>query len=99
MMCDTHFSLQKKEAIVVGNCYEGIDSNLLRPFLALNLQSQSQKECLECQVASGCAWCQGMNYDEATTDTIYQRSIYLCKMHKARVRANQYFWNKLDKEK
>jgi len=95
----TPFSLQKKEAIVVGNCYEGIDSNLLRPFLALNLQSQSQKECLECQVASGCAWCQGMNYDEATTDTIYQRSIYLCKMHKARVRANQYFWNKLDKEK
>lgn len=94
----TPFSLQNRKAIVVGNCYTGIDSNRLRPFLALNLRSQSPTKCLECEVASGCAWCQGMNYDEATIDTIYQRSTYLCEMHKARVRANQYFWNKLDRE-
>jgi len=94
----TPFSLNNREAIVVGNCFTGIDSNRLRPFLALNLHSQSPAECLECNVASGCAWCQGMNYDVANIDTIYQRATYLCKMHKARVRANQYFYDKIDKE-
>ena len=46
-------------------------------------------------MASGCAWCQGENYDAADTDTIYQRSTAICKMHKARVRSNNYYWNKL----
>jgi len=41
------------------------------------------------------AWCQGENYDAADTPTIYQRSTAICKMHKARVRANNYYWNKL----
>ena len=90
-------ALQKKSAIVVGNCFEGIDHNRLRPFLALDLRSQSPPECLECQVAGGCAWCQGANYDEAESDTIYQRATYLCGMHKARVRANRYFWERLDR--
>jgi uncharacterized protein len=94
----TPFSLQKKKAIVIGNCYDGIDHNLLRPFLGLDLRSQSTQECLDCKVATGCAWCQGTNYDEADSDTIYQRATYLCQMHKARVRANQYFWEKLDKK-
>ena len=35
------------------------------------------------------------NYDAAETNTIYQRSTAICKMHKARVRANNYYWNKL----
>ena len=39
--------------------------------------------------------CQGENYDAAVTPTIYQRSTAICKMHKARVRANNYYWNKL----
>jgi uncharacterized protein len=46
-------------------------------------------------VASGCAWCQGENYDAAATPTVYQRATAICKMHKARVRANNYYWNKL----
>lgn len=37
----------------------------------------------------------GENYDAAKTNTIYQRSTAICKMHKARVRANNYYWNKL----
>ena len=35
------------------------------------------------------------NYDAAKTNTIYQRSTAICLMHKARVRANNYYWNKL----
>lgn len=89
------YSLREKKCITVGNCFEGINQNLLRPFLALDRLTQSPQECIECDVASGCAWCQGENYDAAVTPTIYQRSTAICKMHKARVRANNYYWNKL----
>lgn len=89
------YSLREKKAWSIGNVYDGIDKNKLRPFLVLDRISQSKQECIECEVASGCAWCQGENYDAADTDTIYQRSTAICKMHKARVRANNYYWNKL----
>jgi len=90
---------KRKEGRKIGSIYEGIDQNKVRPFLALTRSSQSTKECIECEVGMGCAWCQGLNFDEAETDTIYQRAIFLCDMHKARVRANNYYWDKLYREK
>lgn len=89
------FSLRTKKPIIVGNVKTGIDYNKLRPFLTLDRITQSPRKCLECNVASGCAWCQGENYDAAETPTAYQRATAICKMHKARVRANNYYWNKL----
>lgn len=89
------YSLREKKAWVIGNINDGIDKNKLRPFLTLNRCTQSNPECIDCEVAEGCAWCQGENYDAADTPTIYQRSTAICKMHKARVRANNYYWNKL----
>lgn len=89
------YSLRDKKAWIIGNIKDGIDQNKLRPFLTLDRISQSSQECLNCEVASGCAWCQGENYDSAETHTIFQRSIAICMMHKARVRANNYYWNKL----
>lgn len=89
------YSLRNKPAWIIGNIKDGIDQNKLRPFLTLDRVTQSNEECLNCEVASGCAWCQGENYDAAQTNTIYQRSTAICKMHKARVRANNYYWNKL----
>lgn len=89
------YSLREKKAWVIGNIQDGIDKNKLRPFLSLDRTTQTNDECLNCEIASGCAWCQGENYDAAESPTIYQRSIAICKMHKARVRANNYYWNKL----
>lgn len=89
------YSLRSKPAWIIGNVKEGIDQNRLRPFLTLDRTTQSNEECIRCEVASGCAWCQGENYDAAQTHTVYQRSTAICKMHKARVRANNYYWNKL----
>ena len=89
------YSLRDKKAWIIGNVYDGIDKNKLRPFLTLDRCTQSTQECIDCEVAEGCAWCQGENYDAAETPTIYQRSTAICKMHKARVRANNYYWNKL----
>lgn len=89
------YSLRSKKPLIIGNVKDGINYNLIRPFLTLDRITQSPEKCLKCEIASGCAWCQGENYDAAETDTIYQRSTAICKMHKARVRANNYYWNKL----
>ena len=89
------YSLRDKETWTIGNIYDGIDKNKLRPFLTLDRTTQSNQECIDCEVASGCAWCQGENYDAAKTHTVFERSTAICKMHKARVRANNYYWNKL----
>lgn len=89
------YSLRCKKPIIIGNVRDGINKNLLRPFLTLDRTTQSSQQCIDCEVASGCAWCQGENYDAARTNTIYERSTAICLMHKARVRANNYYWNKL----
>ena len=89
------YSLRSKKALIIGNIHDGINQNLLRPFMTLDRTTQSPQKCLDCEVASGCAWCQGENYDAAQTNTIYERSTAICLMHKARVRANNYYWNKL----
>jgi len=89
------YSLSNRPGWVIGDCFRGVDANRLRPFLTLSRSSQSPPECMVCEVASGCAWCSGCNYDLADTPTVYQRSIAMCEMHKARVRANEYFWDRL----
>jgi uncharacterized protein len=89
------YSLRVKKPIIIGNVKDGINKNKIRPFLSLDRTTQSPQKCIDCEVASGCAWCQGENYDTADTPTIYQRSTAICLMHKARVRANNYYWNKL----
>jgi radical SAM peptide maturase (CXXX-repeat target family)/CXXX repeat peptide maturase len=89
------YSLNNRKGYVVGDIEHGVDPDKLRPFISLSLETQSNRECIECEVASGCAWCQGWNYDSADTPTLYQRATQICKMHKARVRANQYYWARL----
>jgi uncharacterized protein len=88
------YSMANRVGRSVGNVREGLDLNRLRPFHLLDRIGQSPAECVDCEIASGCAWCQGLNYDEADSDTIFQRATYICKMHKARVRANKYFWER-----
>lgn len=89
------YSLRDKKAWIIGNIHDGIDKNKIRGFLTLDRCTQSTQECIDCEVADGCAWCQGENYDAADTPTAFQRATAICKMHKARVRANNYYWNKL----
>jgi uncharacterized protein len=79
----TPFSLGMRKAPPVGNCFGGINTNRLRPFLSLDLLSQSPDRCITCEVAAGCAWCQGANYDFAATDTIFQRATYICYLRNA----------------
>ena len=89
------YSLRNKKAWIIGNINDGIDENRLRPFLTLDRTTQSSHDCIKCEVAEGCAWCQGENYDSACSHTVFERSTSICKMHKAQVHANNYYWNKL----
>lgn len=89
------FSLREKSPRIIGNIKSGIDPNKVRPFILLDKHTQSPQQCINCEISKGCSWCQGENYDSASIDTIYERSIAICKMHHARVRANNYYWNKL----
>lgn len=89
------YSLDNKEPYVIGDVDNGIDFDKVRPFETVTYKLQSDGECLKCPVATGCGFCQGFNYDEADTYTNFQRVKYICKMHKARVRANNYYFSKL----
>ncbi len=91
------FSLNSRRGRTIGNIFDGINEDKLRPFYALNLKDQSDDRCIKCGVATGCGWCTGFNYDYADTDTIFQRVTNICKMHQANVRANKYFWNKFSR--
>ena len=88
------FSLTKRPGLVIGNTKDGLFQEKVEPFWKLTRSCQSTKECMECDVASGCAWCQGLNYDES--GTLNHRAVYICRMHKARARSNARFWTKID---
>jgi radical SAM peptide maturase (CXXX-repeat target family)/CXXX repeat peptide maturase len=92
------YSLNNKDAYIIGDVEKGIDFDRVRPFGTLMHKYQSDTECINCKVATGCLFCQGFNYDEADTYTNFQRAKYICKMHKARVRANNYYFAKLSNQ-
>lgn len=89
------FSLNKQNEWIIGTVDEGITMEKVRPFVLATTEFQSDNECLNCQIASGCAFCQGFNYDESDEGTNFYRAKYICKMHKARVKANDYYFSKL----
>lgn len=93
------YSLNNQKGYVTGNIYGGINREKIRPFYYLNVENQSDEECIKCDVASGCQWCTGYNYDESGEGTIFKRNKFICKMHKARVKANNYLWSRLTREK
>ena len=86
------YSLNNKKEITIGDVENGIDFDKIRPYYLINTRLQSDEECLNCRIASGCTSCFGFNYDSANSNTNFQKAKYICKMHKARVRANNYYF-------
>lgn len=87
-----------KEPYVIGDIWSGIgvtkeQQARIQEMDSITRRSQSSDECFNCPVASGCAWCSAHNYEVFGTPN--KRTIYICPMHKARVLANAYFWNKV----
>lgn len=81
--------------LTCGNIASGLDPSALAPFKHLTIDLVNDEECKNCPVASGCFACAGNNYNYANPHTIYTRTKFHCKMHKAQARANEYFWSKL----
>lgn len=88
------FSLRSKEARSIGNILEGVKWNLMRPFQSYCNQITSDR-CINCELHNGCKICPAENYDSSATDSIFEQSFSSCQMHKAKVKAKNYFWNKL----
>ena len=89
------YSLNKQKGYIIGNVETGIDFEKLRAFSLAMYKYQCDDECLNCPIARGCEFCQGFSYDESDTGTNFYKTKYICKMHKARVRANNYYFAKL----
>lgn len=68
------------------------DAARLSALRSITRQSQSRAECLECPIASGCAWCTAYNYER--TGSPNRRVTYICQMHRARVLAQCYHHNR-----
>lgn len=89
------FSLRNKKYRSVGSIYSGINWNHLRAFNTIDNLSVTTVKCKSCNVASGCRWCPGENYDSSITNSIFDRAVAICNMHKARVRAKNYYINRI----
>ena len=83
--------------LIIGTVYDGImataeQRDCVDCLQCITRRTQSTDECFHCPIAQGCAWCSAYNYQEFGTPD--KRATYICEMHKARVLANVYFWNK-----
>lgn len=84
---------------MLGSTDSRIDPDRLRAFYVLNTRNQSPQKCLECDIAGGCAWCSGLNYDDSTIGTLFERQTHFCEMQKANVEVNKYLWRRYELEK
>lgn len=98
------YSLNNQKEQPIGNIWDGLDSPEKNCWLCalqkINMISQCQfddnRKCLDCPIPSGCSLCTGFNYDYFGDPN--HKATFICDMHRARVLANVYFWNKLYKK-
>lgn len=87
----------------IGDIYNGLNDSTSDPWLCelkkidmiTQCQFEDNKKCLDCPIASGCSLCTGYNYDKFGDPN--HKATFICDMHRARVLANVYYWNKLYK--
>lgn len=86
------YSLRSKSPRIIGDIFHGINYNRMRAFTSFNVRLHNSSKCNKCEVSGDCRYCVAEDYDSADTDTIFQHSEAICNMHKAEVRAYNYFW-------
>jgi radical SAM peptide maturase (CXXX-repeat target family) len=84
----------RKEGFPIGDIEKGYDYERMSAFLNLTKTDQSCSTCMNCDIEAGCAWCTGYNYDK--TGSIMKRATFICALHKARVMASKYYYEKLE---
>lgn len=88
------FCMSGKPSLTTGSIFEGYN-HTQDIFDQLSIEIVNDEECHECPVASGCFSCTGCNYEYSESNSIFNRTKFHCKMQKAQVRANEYFWDRL----
>lgn len=88
------FSLRDKAARPIGNINMGVNWNLMRPFHSFCNRITSER-CISCDIQQGCKICPAENYDCSETASIFEQSLAACKMHRAKIKAKNYYRNKL----
>lgn len=88
------FALKNADERILGNIYSEFFANRMRPLLSMRYDAIYPPKCKECNVATGCKICPADCYDNSSTGSIFDRTYAICKMHKAKVRAKNYYWNK-----
>lgn len=84
--------------VIIGSAQNGIyqtekEKSILKEMTSVTRRSQSTDECFNCHIASGCSWCSAYCYQVAG-GKFNKRETHICWMHRARVLANVYYWNK-----
>jgi uncharacterized protein len=90
--CMRFKTLSKMEPLAIGNIKDGIDYKKLLPFYFCH-NTKNKPDCENCEARQGCPNCTAFCYNE--TGSIFDRVSYMCKMHVARKKANEYYWNRM----
>jgi radical SAM peptide maturase (CXXX-repeat target family) len=85
-------TLSKMKPFSIGNIDTEIDYKKLLPFYFCH-NLEKAPDCKNCEAQAICPTCTAFSYDE--TGSIFNKVGYMCEMHKARKRANDYYWNKM----
>jgi radical SAM peptide maturase (CXXX-repeat target family) len=94
--CHRFQTLSKRDNLSIGNIYDGVDYNKVRPFEFVNLknvQGEYKEKCKKCDYRNMCSWCTAWNYDES--GSLFKRDGMYCEMVKAKYEANKYFFEKI----
>jgi uncharacterized protein len=90
--CMRFKSLSKQKPLAIGNIKSGIEYKKLLPFYFCH-NLRNTPDCGNCEAQAGCPNCTAFCYDE--TGSIFDRVSYMCDMHRARKRANEYYWQSM----
>ena len=91
-----------QEPLIIGTIWDGIgkrekDKAWIECLSCITRRTESTDECFFCPIAEGCGECSAYNYQVAGTPDC--KATFMCDMHKARMLANTYFWNKWYRKK
>lgn len=97
------YSLNNQKEQSIGDIWKGLESKKENKWLLklcdidmiTQCQYEDNKKCLDCPISEGCSLCTAYNYDHFGNPN--HKATFTCEMHKARVLANIYYWNKLYK--
>lgn len=89
------YSLSNRKPLIVGNIHTGIIHNRLRPLMLLYRDIISPEICKDCEINASCKLCPADSYDDNINGTLFSKMTYACKMSKAKVKAKNYYYNKL----